>query len=140
MALREGFLVPYKATGVNVISFVAGEVGNVADDIVVVTFSKDVNSPGGNYDLGVTIRVNGVIRAIIASARQPDNRIVRYTLVAAVVAGDTVTWEYDAVIGDLEGSDGSGPLPTTGPWPITNNVVAAGAGIPIGMLMALTYA
>lgn len=121
-------------------TYLLGEVGDVADDTVVIVFTGDITSPSGDYDLGVTIRVNGVAATISSATLQPDGATIYYVLSAAVVADDLVTWAYDSGVGDLEGAVTGDPVATIAAQTVANNVHGALTGQSIGLLLALTYA
>jgi len=92
------------------------EIGDVGYTTVEVRFTGDVNSPTADYVSGVTIRVNAIVRGIASGTRQPDNSLVYYVLVSQVDVNDTLTWEYDSLLGDMEDAFGNplGDVPATG--------------------------
>ncbi len=120
-------------------AFSAAEVGNVAADTVAVTFSVDVSA--SNYATGVTIKVNGSAATISSATRQSNHAIVYYVLSAAVVNGDTVTWEYSG--GSIVNEATGAALQTTSAQSVTNNVVVSGpqfSAAEIGTVNASTVA
>lgn len=76
------------------VGFSSAEVGDVANNVVAVTFTDNVMS-GVSLSTGITIKING-ISATISSAAQPvDTRIIQFTLSAPVGLTDLVTVEFD---------------------------------------------
>jgi hypothetical protein len=78
---------------------------------------------------GVTIKVNGSAVAISAAEQQTDHAVIYYTI-PTVQAGDTVTWEYDADVGNIRAESCGDVLEDVAAQAVTNNV--APAGDPIG--------
>jgi hypothetical protein len=99
----------------------SGEVGDVADTIVVVKFSEYINSPSLGYDAGVTIKVATISQTISAATRQADESVVHYTI-PAVSNGQAVTFEYAAISGDIEDQRASNALGNVSEQSVTNNV------------------
>jgi hypothetical protein len=106
------------------IAFVSGEVGAVGFAHVVVTFSDEVLA--SNYATGVTIEVNGGgingPATISSAVRQAGNKVVWYILSVQVPMGATVTWEYNAAVGNYTNLSSTYALPTTSAQAITNTV------------------
>lgn len=98
--------------------FSSAEVGNVNASTVSVTFS--VNVSASNYATGVTIKVNGSAATISSATRQANHAVVYYALSAAVVNGNTVTWEYSG--GNITNEATGAALQTTSAQSVTNNV------------------
>jgi len=95
--------------------------------ILRATFDRPVVSPGGNYALGFSVKVNGVARAINAAARQADHKIVHFTLASAVLNGEPVLLTYNASTGDLKGeadvdNPGGAKVQSVTDAVVTNNV------------------
>lgn len=104
-------------------TFVSAEVGNVDDTTVVVVFSEEVSA--SNFASGVTIKKNTVSQTINSATLQPDNKTVYYVLNSAVAFGDTVTWEYSEVGGNIvEAACNTEPLTDVSAQSVTNNVPA----------------
>lgn len=74
-------------------SFVSGEIGSVADNIIVITFSEAVNNDIVN---GVTIRKNGTVEPFTAE-RQSNHAIIYYTI-STCDSDDVISWEYSTVL------------------------------------------
>lgn len=104
------------------VTYGSGEIGDINQTTVEVTFTGNVNSPGLGYDAGVTIRVNAIAATILTATRQdPSNDLVHYVLSAAVDIDDVITFEYDDDFGDLEDDD-TNPLADIASSPVTNYV------------------
>ena len=100
-------------------AFSSAEVGTVAATEVAVTFTTEIAAT--NYAAGVTIKVNGASKTISAAVRQTGNLSVHYTI-PAVAFGDTVTWEYDDLTGQIVSANDSTPLDDVSAKTVTNNV------------------
>lgn len=74
-------------------SFISGEIGNVDNSTIVITFSEAVSNDIVN---GVTIRKNGVLESFTAQ-RQSNHAIIYYTI-SACDSDDILTWEYNTVL------------------------------------------
>lgn len=74
-------------------SFVSGEIGNVDDSTIVITFSEAVSNDVVN---GVTIRKNGVIEPFTAQ-RQSNHSIIYYSI-STCDSDDVLSWEYSTVL------------------------------------------
>lgn len=98
----------------------AAEVGNVADNIVVVTFDREVVAT--NYTTGWSFTENGSGRAIQSSAKTAATE-VRFTLTTDISEGTTVAYGYNAASGNYENTDGVDMENQSGS--VTNNVGAA---------------
>lgn len=94
------------------------ETGDVASDIVEVTFTETVTST--NFANGVTIEVNTVPVAISSATLQGDGKTVHYEIPASDI-NDSITWEYDDTAGDIEDADGN-DLASVGPLTVTNYI------------------
>jgi len=101
--------------------FLASQAGDTSSATVEVRFARPVFSPGGDYALGVTIKVNGSTATISSATRQSDTAVVHYVLSVAFDANDVVTWEYTG--GDLrDANDSSKALATVAAQTVTNLV------------------
>jgi hypothetical protein len=80
------------------------EIGLLDKAKVVVGFEDNIFSPGGNYALGMTIRVNGVSQTISAAVR---NLSVLTFTIPAVDSNDVVDWSYNGGVGDLQDDAGA---------------------------------
>lgn len=98
----------------------ASEIGDVDSTTVEVTFSEEVNSSGG-FDAGVTIRVNAVSQTISSATKQADPTVVHYVITPKIDINDSVTWEYDSGLGDIEDTSGN-PLGDVAAQAVTNYV------------------
>lgn len=94
-----GLRLPGTTVDLSAPIFDAGEEGDQANAIVVITFSEAIQA--SNYSLGVTIKIDGVAATISSAALQPDNTTVYYTLSAPwAAANSSVTYSYSDVTGD----------------------------------------
>src|SRR3990167_2131009 len=78
------------------VAYSSGEIGDISTVIVVIVFTATINSPLGDYTLGVTIKVNAVSVTISSAALQAGNTTVRFTLASAVDINDEITYEYNS--------------------------------------------
>jgi hypothetical protein len=78
------------------------EIGLVNTSRVVVVFTADVDKQVlGDFDSGVTIKVNGVDATISSATQTGAPTTLQFNLSAPVDQNDVVTWEYDASMGFL---------------------------------------
>lgn len=80
-------------------------IGDTNYTTVEVTFDQDINSPGADYKAGVTIKKNSISQTISTGTRQANKAIVHYVITPAADINDTITFEYDDDVGDLEADD-----------------------------------
>jgi hypothetical protein len=97
----------------------SAEVGTVAATKVAVTFTTEVTA--SDYAAGVTIEVDTVSKTISAAERQPDHKVVHYTI-PAVAFGEVVTWSYDDATGGITSAADGSPLDDVTDAEVTNNV------------------
>jgi hypothetical protein len=110
-----------KAGGAAAPEFQSAEIGTVNGYTVVVTFDSDISA--SNYATGVTIKANNVSQTITSATRQANHAIVRYVIPIPYHGnGDTLTWEYDADTGNIEGESGGVPLADVTAQAVTNNI------------------
>ena len=105
----------------SVVAYSSGEIGDVATTIVVIIFTATITSPGGNYTLGATIKVNGTSVTISSAALQADNLTLRYTLASAADINDEITYTYSSATGDLQDSSGN-DVTSISETTVTNNI------------------
>ncbi len=101
---------------------VSAEVGNVADDTVVVTFSDSVKA--SDYDAGVDIEVDGS-PAMFTCTRQMTTSVIHCVLTADVEIDNVVTWSYTAINGSYSDAVGLGVRDVV-LQAVTNHVMATG--------------
>lgn len=114
-------------------TYASSEVGAVSATKLVVTLSEPINSPGGNYALGSTVRVGGSPVTVSSGARNATSQNkLELTLAVAIVSTDVVTWEYSSTTGDITDQAGTpNELATTSAQAVTNNVLPGpGPGFP----------
>jgi hypothetical protein len=87
------------------------EVGDVNSTTIEVLFSENVNS--ADFSAGVTIKVNAVSRAISSATQQANQALVYYVVASQVNIADSVTWEYDDAVGDIEDDSNNALLDVT---------------------------
>lgn len=117
----------------NYIRIVSVEIGNIADNVVSITFSNQIVS--FDFSAGITIKVNGVSVSILSSKRLNNQKTFQYTISQSVLSSDTVTFSYLALpsalsglvkssrYGDYTSSEyGTVLLEDTGELTVTNNV------------------
>ncbi len=97
----------------------AAEVGNVADNIVVVTFDREVVA--ANYTTGWSFTENGSPVTIQSSAKTQATE-VQFTLTNDIAEGSTAAYNYNASAGNYENTDGVAMENQSGS--VTNNVTA----------------
>ena len=95
----------------------AAEVGNVADNIVVVTFDREVVAT--SYTAGWSFTEDSS-PVTISSANKTQATEVQFTLSADISDGTTVAYSYNASSGDYENTDGVDMENQSGS--VTNNV------------------
>lgn len=83
-------------------SFVSGEIGNVDNSTIVITFSESVSNDIVN---GITIRKNGAIQSFTAQ-RQSNHAIIYYTI-SSCDSDDILTWEYSTVLPNIWDTHGA---------------------------------
>ena len=103
------------------VAYSSGEIGDVSTTIVVIIFTATITSPGGDYTLGATIKVNGASVTISSAALQSDNLTIRYTLASAADINDEITYTYSSGAGDLQDSSGN-DLESISETNVTNNI------------------
>lgn len=117
----------------NYFYLVSVEIGNVADNIVVATFSNQVVSM--DFSAGIIIRVNGTPVEILSAIRMDGEKIIRYKINVSVASTDNVKLSYTALpamgldrssrYGDYTTSDrGTVLLETFVNKVVTNNVIS----------------
>lgn len=78
------------------------EIGDTADDILVVSFNEPVQTLGsGDFALGVTVKVNAVAVVISSAVLQPDDKTVHYTIGGTPDPNDVIAYIYDDGVGDI---------------------------------------
>lgn len=87
--------------------FTLSEAGDVANTIVVVTFSEPIISGTDDYVSGVTIKINTVATVISAGNLQPGSLVVHYTIADEPDANDAITWEYADAGGNIADTSGN---------------------------------
>jgi hypothetical protein len=102
-------------------AFSSAEIGTVNATTVAVTFNTNMAAVGNDFKTGVTIKVNNSPVVISTATRQTDRTKVYY-VIPAVIAYDTVTWEYTSTTGHLESDANSEPLDTVSAQSVANNV------------------
>ncbi len=100
-------------TGIVLPQVNSAEIGDLANTIVVVTFSQYIVS--SNYSMGVTIKVDGVPTIISNTSIQSDHLVVFYTLSAGGKSNSVVNYVYSNVVGDYANNQGGalGPINIT---------------------------
>jgi hypothetical protein len=98
----------------------SGEIGDVLNTTVEVLFNESISSPTSDYKTGVTIKANAVSQTISTATRQANHKLVHYVLDTALDADDTITWEYDDDLGDMEAEDDATPLGDVSAQAVTN--------------------
>jgi hypothetical protein len=101
--------------------YLSSSIGNVNADVLVVVFTTSVLA--SNYATGVTIKKGGVTQTITSAVRQTDTKIVYYYLSVPLAAGDTVTWEYNAAVGNYSNLANTYSMQTYAAQAVTNNIV-----------------
>jgi len=81
------------------------DIGLLNTSTLSVAFGDDITSQGGDYNLGVTVRVNGTPVTPSVAAKQTGTFSIWYTI-PAVDIDDVVDWEYDGLVGDLADNGG----------------------------------
>jgi hypothetical protein len=89
--------------------------------VINVTFAVQVNSASSDYKTGFSAKVNTVARTINSAALQGGNLIINLTLASNVSHGDTVTFSYDATLGNIKSLNGAQVQSFTD-VAVTNNV------------------
>ena len=97
----------------------SSEIGTVANDTVVLTFSEDIVAP--DYALGFTIKINGEVTEILSATRQTNHAVIHF-VIAEATSTDVLTIEYDSLIGGISSEVGSVYLEDMTPNTITNNI------------------
>lgn len=95
----------------------AAEVGNVADNIIVVTFDREVVATDYTQGWSFTEDASPVT---ISSANKTQATEVQFTLSADISDGTTVAYNYSAASGNYENTDGVDMENQSGS--VTNNV------------------
>lgn len=105
------------------VAIVSADIGSFDSSRIYIRFNDTVThlGGGGNFTDGVTIKVNGVGVAISAAAQDSPPSIIRYDLATPIDANDVVTWEYDALSGDLT-SAGFTALTSFPAFSVTNEI------------------
>lgn len=103
---------------------VSAEIGNVAVNTVVGTFSDEVKA--ANYATGVVIEKNASPATISSSARQADKTKVHWVLSASADGGDDLTVSYSAIDGFLQTASGA-QVASVVDKVVTNNIGGAAA-------------
>ncbi len=117
---RLGTLVPTTAP-----TLASAEIGNVADDTVVLVFSENVKAP--SFSTGLSVEVNASSATISSVTRQSTKTTLHAVLSGAVISSDTVTVSYAAVDGFIESAAGI-DLASITDFAVTNNVAGGGGG------------
>ena len=135
------------ATHYSVVRPRSAEIGNNGNARLEVTFTQGLFAQVDPWDDGVTIKVNGSARTIVAADQNPfEATELRFDLSGFVVPGDVITWEYDSTTGhyrDLNGASLS--LMSCAPIRVVNNTapVLASAAIVahshIGAVAKMTF-
>lgn len=79
----------------NYFYLISAEVGNVADNVIVATFSNQVVSM--DFSAGIIIRVNGTPVEILSAIRMDGEKIIRYKINVSVASTDNVKLSYTAL-------------------------------------------
>ena len=117
--------------------FSAGEIGLVDAYTVVVTFTRPVLA--SSYATGITIKKNTVSQTINSATRQANQAVVYFVLQDAASAGDTLTFEYNAGVGDYSNLAATKIMASLSAVSLVNNLGGSMAGYAMGVL-CLTYA
>ena len=102
--------------------YLSSEVGDIGEDIVVVTFDRQVTSTTGDYQAGVTITEDDV-EATVGSYQREDSKVkVRYILTEVLGIAGEIAWAYDQVSGTIVAISGGGKLLDVSPRTVKNNI------------------
>lgn len=115
-------VVPLVAYDTTPPSYASGEIGLIDAYTVAITFSEEI--VGTNYTTGVTIKKNGVSQTIWYAMRLADHKYVQYVLANPVTSGDTITWEYSVISGNITDIAGNHLLSVSAQT-LTNNVAVS---------------
>ncbi len=105
-------------TGIVLPTVNSAEIGDAANNLVVVTFSQAITT--SDLSLGVTIKVDGVPVSLSNTSLQLDHLVAFYTLVTPGKANSVVNFIYSDVVGDYTNNQGGalGAVNLT----VTNNI------------------
>src|SRR5882724_10651860 len=86
----------------------SAEIGNNGNARLEVIMTQGLFAQVDPWDDGVTIKVNGSTRSIVAADQNPfEATELRFDLSGFVVPGDVITWEYDATAGHFRDLNGA---------------------------------
>jgi hypothetical protein len=122
LILSNGKLIPFSLTNGKsgtLPTFTSAEVGAVNATTVAVTFSENIVA--SDYKLGVTIKVAGVSKTIATATRQANHASVYY-VIPTVTHGQSITWEYNQLVGGISSETGTVYLNDVVPQAVTNTV------------------
>ncbi len=106
---------------------VSAEIGDTANDILVVVFDSEIKIPFGSELLGVNVFYNGLGQTVAAATRQPDRVTMYYSIAVAVEPEDVVTFTYEASDGFIQNAEGV-HLEDASEFPVVNNNAGGGGG------------
>jgi len=105
---------------VSTVALSGGEIGDVSNTTLDLTWGAAVASLSSTYTLGLTVTVNGVPVSVTSATLQPGSQVVRVVLASAADADDVVAVAYDQTTGDLV--DGNGLEVASASATAANNV------------------